>query len=359
MNWNSNDGFIQSRELSDQLALKAFKNISVLRFLLTGNAVKDEQQIGNIVKDFFGDTRPLKNEKGLKAFVVAASKKTDEANKKEGSRPFLLRTYESPKGPNALPGTCDLDLDVALHATMGVPGISNRVDLKYDNEWISLADGGIVSNCPIALAIMEAQQLWPHRPMGVILSLGLDISQDRFVYRAFDVARVSSPSCHLYRIVPEKAIEGHSSVDYSMKKIAHMEVKCRTYLQTCPREMLLLRHTLELLFQSKSRRIDSDALKEESKLLTKTILDKTHNKKYQNLRNTIAGSVMKANVLRTAEDEEEELNEYLGITSTTTKTKTNHRKQKGLGMSIMGTNYAKHKRKLIVKKDAFVDNNPE
>ena len=160
------------------------------------------------------------------------------------------------------------------------------------------------------------------------------------------MARVSSPPCHVYRIVPQKAIEGHSSMDHSMKKIAHMEVKCRTYLQTCPREILLLRHTLELLFQSKSCQIDSDALKEESKLLTKTILDKTHNQKYQNFRNTIARSVMKVNVLRTAEDEEEELNEYLAITSTTTKTKTNHRKQKGLGMSIISTNIARTQAKV-------------
>jgi len=361
---STKDAAIQARELTDRIVMQNFKNISPLRFLFTGNAVKEKQQIGNIVKDFFGDTRPLKNEKGLKAFVVTASKNTNNTKKKGGSRPFLLRTYESPKGPNVLPGTCDLDLDVAIHATTGIPGISDRVDLKYENEWISLADGGIVSNCPIALAIMEAQQLWPRRPMGVILSIGLDVSQDRFVYRAFDVARVLSPSCHLYRIIPEKALEGHGPVDRSMKKIAHLEFKSRSYLQTFPREKLLLRRTLELLFQSKSRRNDSDALRQASKSLTKEILVSTNNKKYQNLRNTIQLSAVRANVSSTIEDEEEELEEYLGIT-TSGATNTNHRKQKRFGMSIMGTGYGesqkylgmsimRHKQRMQSKKDLKV-----
>ena len=36
----------------------------------------------------------------------------------------------------------------------------------------ALTDGGLVANDPTAIALREAAALWPHRPVGLVVSLG-------------------------------------------------------------------------------------------------------------------------------------------------------------------------------------------
>ena len=312
---STNDAAIQSREFSDQCTEKCFKNISFLSFILGGNAVSSKQQIGAIAREFFGEERRLQNEDGIKAFALSSAQ--DDADKTGDLSPFLLRTYEAPTNPDALEGTSRLKLSTALHATMGIPGLSDRIRIRHKGKQISLADGALVCNCPLVLAIIEAQHLWPKRPLGVILSVGLDSTQDKFSYRAFDVARVTHPTCHLYRIVPEEALKGHSSIESDMKKIAHLEMKVTQYLQTSYREKLLMKHTLKLLFQSGSRRRttrSSGTIATKSSEVTKSIIVSARYKRLEATRHIVLAKSKKGAPAKLDEDATlEELHTGFGI----------------------------------------------
>lgn len=101
---------------------------------------------------------------------------------------------------------------------------------------------------------MEAKILYPNRKIGVVVSIGLDSSNDRSCYQAIDIARISNPSIHFHRIIPEEALQGHEPTDSDLDKFAELTAKTKKFIRDSPREQLLLSMTLKKLFQGPSRR---------------------------------------------------------------------------------------------------------
>lgn len=89
--------------------------------------------------------------------------------------------------PSKITATSDLavtengvTLCEAMAGTSAVPGLVDRVVMDIGGEKRSVADGFLISNCPIAVAIDEARKLYPSRPLGVVLNFGFGTSCDLF-----------------------------------------------------------------------------------------------------------------------------------------------------------------------------------
>ena len=115
-----------------------------------------------------------------------------------GLEPFLFRTYRATpanlgqrvkrrrerqrrrageggeEGAEApLAGTSEAEMWQAVEATSAAPSIFPRTRLGGR----SFADGGLVANNPTLIALREARALWPHRRIGVVVSLGTGSSR--------------------------------------------------------------------------------------------------------------------------------------------------------------------------------------
>lgn len=110
-------------------------------------------------------------------------------------------------------------------------------------------------NCPVGLALAEAHRVYPNRPFGCIVSIGLDPNQDRFAYRAIELARVKTPALHFQRICPLKALESASSAEVDIRKIAQLEQFVRDEIRNDSGVRLRLKKTIQLLLDSPNRRI--------------------------------------------------------------------------------------------------------
>ena len=88
-----------------------------------------------------------------------------------------LSAFTAPFG--VATSNCTATLCEARAATSAVPGIVDRVEIEIDGKKRSVGDGFEICNAPIAIAIDEARKLYPKRPLGVVLSLGVG----KFVYR--------------------------------------------------------------------------------------------------------------------------------------------------------------------------------
>ncbi len=150
-------------------------------------------------------------------------------------------------------GTCNLDVASAMHATASVPGLFDRIRIQHNGEQISLADGMYVEKTPVALAIKEAEALWPDREIGTVLSLGLDPSSRQAVsmYRAIDVARLFHPSLHFHRLIATDEMRQHDVTSFAKEKTDNLEKKVKHFLRNSRREQLLLQKTLDLIHGGK------------------------------------------------------------------------------------------------------------
>ena len=90
--------------------------------------------------------------------------------------------------------------------------------------------------------------------MGCIVSIGLDPNQDRFAYRAIELARVKSPTLHFQRICPHKALESVSSAEVDIGKITQLEQFVRDEIRNDSGVRLRLKKTIQLLLDSPNRR---------------------------------------------------------------------------------------------------------
>lgn len=229
-------------------------NLVKAYLLKTQSVIDEENQHKRVIEDVLGEAPPLKNEKGIKAFAVCA--KYDENDPEKNLSPFLLRTYESPNEEDALDGTCDIDFPSACHATSSLPGVLDLIKLDYKDKKIVLADGCFVANCPVAIAIKEAQQLWPSRKIGVVLSIGVDRAVSLSAYKAIDMARIHSPNLTFHRILAFDALREHNGMRFNEEANALLESKTKNYLQNTQREKILLKNTFDAL----AGRDDDDTL---------------------------------------------------------------------------------------------------
>jgi predicted acylesterase/phospholipase RssA len=119
-----------------------------------------EQQIQNVLKGESLDPQlPLENPRpdACKTFVVATSTRA-------AGTPVLMRTY------NNFPSVAAFSAKFweAARATTAAPTFFLPITIND----IDYADGGTGFNNPTELAIDEAHNLWPNRPIGCLVSIG-------------------------------------------------------------------------------------------------------------------------------------------------------------------------------------------
>jgi len=121
-----------------------------------------------------------------KVFVVTTSQNN-------GSKPYLMRTYESNSGQPG-PGPFPVKIWEAARATSAAPtfflpieiklGLQNEEDSCENDEgerattMMTFGDGGTTANNPSFEALVEYQSIWPWRPLGCLVSLGTGVEEE-------------------------------------------------------------------------------------------------------------------------------------------------------------------------------------
>lgn len=110
---------------------------------------------------FVPDERLPDQNSSCKTFVVAVHS--------EGGGVAHLRTY-SQKHEQAT----DCPIWEAVRATTAAPGYFDEITIQDPGNATlrTFIDGGVGYNNPAECAIEEAKQIWPHRPVGILLSIG-------------------------------------------------------------------------------------------------------------------------------------------------------------------------------------------
>jgi len=121
------------------------------------------QQVQELLKsnNFVPDERLPDQNSSCKTFVVAVHS--------EGGGVAHLRTY-SQKHERAT----DCAIWEAVRATTAAPGYFDEITIQDPGNATlrTFIDGGVGYNNPAECAIEEAKQIWPHRPVGILLSIG-------------------------------------------------------------------------------------------------------------------------------------------------------------------------------------------
>ena len=183
---------------------------------------------------------------GPRAFAVASCRRRGG-----GLEPFLFRTYHATpanirqrvkrrrehrrrgpavegegQGPEApLAGTSEAEMWQAVEATSAAPSIFPRT--RFGGR--SFADGGLVANDPTLLALREARALWPHRRIGVVVSLGTGSSRPATTTEIPDAVAQLAPGAAYFRIEPPSS--GVSIIESDEGKLQQMEEATRLYFR--------------------------------------------------------------------------------------------------------------------------------
>ena len=124
-----------------------------------------------------------------------------------------------------------------------------------------MADGGIFQNCPLSLAIAEAHRLYPGRPIGVIVNVGYNDYEDRFIQQTVETTRLLHHNLHFHRIAPNEIMKDFSALETDPHNIARMEAEVKDWLVNNPHVRNMTNATLARLFQSAPRSFGSNARK--------------------------------------------------------------------------------------------------
>mmetsp|Transcript_11068 Transcript_11068/g.16763 ORF Transcript_11068/g.16763 Transcript_11068/m.16763 type:complete len:126 (-) Transcript_11068:206-583(-) len=104
--------------------------------------------------------------------------------------------------------------------------------MTIDGVERSIADGILMCNCPVAIAIDEARKLYPHRPLGVVINLGFDTREDHRIMEAVEVAKAVHPGMHFHRIVPLIELTKNVwALDKDLAKIGVMKEIVKQYMR--------------------------------------------------------------------------------------------------------------------------------
>lgn len=174
--------------------------------------------------------------------------------------PFIARTYEYPliskecDQPKPLASSSSaMKLYEAMAATSVVPLILDSVKVDVEGRKRIMGNGGIFQNCPMALALDEVRQLYPTRPLGVILNIGYDPDEENLIHRTIETARLVHPNLHYQRIAPHQIFNDFFPAETDRKVISDMEAKVEQYIKTIPQVKNALRVTMKKLLLSKPR----------------------------------------------------------------------------------------------------------
>lgn len=155
-----------------------------------------------LMKSHYGTALLHKKEPGIKKFALGSTK----ADGKRTAEPFVFRNYngddESNRKQFRFEGTHKVSLWEAMSATTAIPVVSERTPISIDGTEKKIADGFHVANNPTAVAIAESKSLWPRRPIGVILVLGLSEDDTEQVKQAVEKVQWTEPLLDYVRLRP-------------------------------------------------------------------------------------------------------------------------------------------------------------
>ena len=255
------NAFTEIRHLFEQIRTRTFGSLRSSKHKLwqiarKGKIVEYSDSIEAIFKNYVGDTNLLMNLSAIPACALCSSQVVGDLSIK----PFIVRSYNYPQQHSkntskfsscdvtSIRSTSSISLANAAAGTTAVPGLLAPVKIKIDGEQISLADGAVFCNSPVAIALNEATKLYPNRPIGVVLSIGCYIDEETFANRAIEIAKKQYPSLHYHRIAPSQILDKYTAVEVDGKKIASMEEDVRQYM--IEDELELLEETIGRLFAS-------------------------------------------------------------------------------------------------------------
>ena len=101
---------------------------------------------------------------------------------------------------------------------------------------------------PTAIAICEALRLYPGRPLGVIMSLGVDTLEDELSCRAIDIARQYHPNLHFHRLIPTKVLDKLGYRETDPEVITSFQRELRHFLETDEETNELVDTTIDKLY---------------------------------------------------------------------------------------------------------------
>ncbi len=251
---------------------KIFTDFSIPRLIATGCGLKRSNDMRGISKILHNEKYLLQHDNGIKCFALSTICDDITINDNHDGtganvQPFLLRSYNHPledkegirhgidKGDENSPflnGTSQLKVWEAMAATSAIPGGFDRVKVNINGQSRLLADGSVCCNCPLPIALKEAQSIWPNRPIGVVLSFGLDSLQDPYAEAAIESVRLNHPKLHYERIMIPQVHE-FDCIETDKDKIKEIEECVRNYMRT---EDMRMRMTslLKQIFKGTCRR---------------------------------------------------------------------------------------------------------
>eukprot|EP01028_Stygiella_incarcerata_P005189 TRINITY_DN220_c4_g1_i1.p1 TRINITY_DN220_c4_g1~~TRINITY_DN220_c4_g1_i1.p1 ORF type:complete len:696 (-),score=212.35 TRINITY_DN220_c4_g1_i1:555-2546(-) len=185
-------------------------------------------------------------------------------------KPFLFRTYSH--AGSVLPGSSEASIQTALLATSAAPSYFPALIVDRSSSSTSMhteeakkerfLDGGLVANNPSQYALIEARSMWPHRPIGMLVSIGTGqpprekagSSLISFLEQSIDVSTGSElialeVRAMMRAILPESLLLRFSPPDlgrfdlatHSRQKLQEMRDQTEQYLKTKEVQTLISR----------------------------------------------------------------------------------------------------------------------
>ena len=100
---------------------------------------------------------------------------TSDNERKQSYEPIVLRTYDYPhddtdsdpedRSNPLVASSASLSVAKAVAATTALPALVNSIQARLDDRDVTLMDGSLFATCPLHVAIDEARQLFPRRPL--------------------------------------------------------------------------------------------------------------------------------------------------------------------------------------------------
>ena len=170
----------KGRDVMDEIRDNGFSKINFGNLLCCNHLIEKKSQMIDFLEKYFNI--PLKNPHCIPTMVCIAAVKDSKDRDEEALEeienreiePLIGRTYEYPNShtdedvPKLAHSSSGMKMYEAMAATGSPPVLVDRVRAKVDGKLRVMADGGLFQNCPLALAIDEANRLYPERPIGVI-----------------------------------------------------------------------------------------------------------------------------------------------------------------------------------------------
>ena len=180
------------------------------------------------------------------------------ASRSSGStttEPFVFRTYDYPDdnvgSSNALvASSASVTAIQATAATTALPMVVHSVKARLEDKDVSFVDGSLYGSCPLHVAIDEARQLFPRRPLGVVLSIGFRDVEDALRDRVIKVARRVSPDLHFHRLAPSHVTADFKMTETNLQSVVEMEEKVHDFIWTDSEVSAELDITMKILYSN-------------------------------------------------------------------------------------------------------------